>query len=69
MLVPPDDADALAAAIGGLLTDGTGRTELARRGAAVAARWPTEADSARAVAAVYRELLGASGGEAPADGR
>ena len=69
VLVPADDAVALAGAIGGLLTDETRRTELARRGAVVAGQWPTEADTARAVAAVYRELLGASGGEAPAVGR
>ena len=69
VLVPPDDADALAAAIGGLLTDETRRMELARRAAAVAAQWPTEADSARAVVAVYRGLLGASNGETPARGR
>ena len=69
VLVPSEDADALAAAISGLLTDEPRRLELARRGAAVAAKWPTEADTARAVGAVYRELLGASDGEAPATGR
>ena len=66
LLVAPDDADALAAAMGRLLTDERRRADLARRAAAVAASWPTEAEAAHAVAAVYRELIGASAGEAPA---
>lgn len=68
LLVPADDVDALVEAMGRLVTDERQRADLARRAAAVAAGWPTEADTARAVSAVYRELLGASAGEAPVSG-
>jgi glycosyltransferase involved in cell wall biosynthesis len=64
-LVPPDDVDALARALGDLLDDDDARAELGRRAAAEAATWPTETDTADAVAAVYRELLGASPGIGP----
>lgn len=58
VLVPPEDPDALAAALGRLLDDPAERTALGRRALVRAAEWP---DAARTVAAVrdtYLELLG-----------
>lgn len=58
LLVPPDDADALAAALGRLLDDPQLR---ARLGAAAAARVAAEFSAAGAterVVSVYREILG-----------
>jgi glycosyltransferase involved in cell wall biosynthesis len=57
-LVPPGDAAALAAAVGALLADPARAAALAGAGRAQAATWPDEAATARALAAVYRELLG-----------
>jgi glycosyltransferase involved in cell wall biosynthesis len=60
VLVPPDDADALDAAVVKLLDDPVTRTELAGRGRARSASWPTEQDTTDLVAAVYRELTGSA---------
>jgi glycosyltransferase involved in cell wall biosynthesis len=57
--VPPDDVDALDAAVRGLLADPTRRAALAARGRIRAAQWPTEADTVNQIRAVYGELLGA----------
>jgi glycosyltransferase involved in cell wall biosynthesis len=54
--VPPNDPDAFDAAVRRLLTDRDARADLARRGLARAATWPTEAETAARVAAVYAEL-------------
>jgi glycosyltransferase involved in cell wall biosynthesis len=61
LLVPPGDAAALAEAVGGLLADPARAAALAAAGRAQAAGWPDEAATARALAAVYRELLGPPG--------
>lgn len=55
--VPPNDPDAFDAAVRTLLGDRDARAELARRGLARAATWPTEAETAARVAAVYSELV------------
>jgi glycosyltransferase involved in cell wall biosynthesis len=67
LLVPAGDADALAAALTGVLSDPARARALVEAGSAQAARWPDEATAARRLVAVYRELLGApaSGGGAP----
>ncbi len=57
-LVPPGDADRLAARVGELLDDARLRAELADRGRARASSWPDEDESARQVVGVYRELAG-----------
>ncbi len=57
LLVPPRDVDAIDAAVQRLLDDPAERAEYARRGAARAAGWPTEADTVAQVSAVYAELL------------
>jgi glycosyltransferase involved in cell wall biosynthesis len=59
-LVPPNDLDAFDAAVRRLLDDPQARAEQARRGLARAATWPTEAETAARVAAVYAELTGVS---------
>jgi glycosyltransferase involved in cell wall biosynthesis len=56
VLVPPADAAAVARAVVDLLDDETRRDELARRGRERAAGWPDEDDTAREVAAIYRQL-------------
>ncbi len=56
LLVPPGDAAALAAAVRSLLDDPAAAAALAARGAAVAAGWPTEDDTAAQVAGVYLGL-------------
>ena len=56
MLVPAGDVDAIDAAVRDLLDDDSRRADLARRGAARAATWPTEADTVAALAALYAEL-------------
>ena len=61
VLVPPDDVDAVDAAVRRLLDDPGGRAELARRGAARAAGWPTEADTVAQVRAVHAELAARRG--------
>lgn len=58
LLIGPDDVEALDGAVRGLLEDPSARAELAGRGLAQAARWPTEADTVAQVRAVYEELLG-----------
>ncbi|WP_406043917.1 glycosyltransferase family 4 protein [Micromonospora sp. NBC_00898] len=67
VLVPPDDVDAVDAAVRELLDDGDRRAELARRGAARAATWPTEADTVAGLADLYAEL--APAGADPSTGR
>ncbi|MDX6199977.1 MAG: hypothetical protein QOJ79_3128 [Actinomycetota bacterium] len=57
VLVPPGDAVALGTAVRRLLDDPDEARAIAARGAAVAAGWPTEADTVAQVAAVYAELL------------
>ncbi|MDT7571767.1 MAG: hypothetical protein QOE05_1941 [Actinomycetota bacterium] len=57
LLVPPGDAVALGTAVRRLLDDPHAARELASRGTAVAAGWPSEADTVAQVAAVYAELL------------
>jgi glycosyltransferase involved in cell wall biosynthesis len=61
VLVAADDVDALDRAVRELLGDPRRRTELAERGRARSATWPTEDDTLAQVIAVYRELLGISG--------
>jgi glycosyltransferase involved in cell wall biosynthesis len=56
VLVPPADAAAVARAVVDLLNDETRRDELARRGRERASSWPDEDDTAREVAAIYRQL-------------
>jgi glycosyltransferase involved in cell wall biosynthesis len=56
MLIPPGDVDAVDTAVRELLDDETRRADLARRGAARAATWPTEADTVAALASLYAEL-------------
>ncbi|WP_319463093.1 glycosyltransferase family 4 protein [Micromonospora sp. RTP1Z1] len=67
VLVPPGEVDAVDAAVRELLDDGARRAELARRGAARAATWPTEADTVTTLAALYAEL--APAGADPSTGR
>ncbi|MFV2104000.1 glycosyltransferase family 4 protein [Micromonospora sp. LOL_024] len=75
LLVPPGDVDAVDAAVRGLLDDDTGRVELGRRGAARAATWPTEAETAAQLDALYAELTTGPAGpttpdaDAPSTGR
>ncbi len=57
VLVPPGDAGALGAAVRRLLDDPAEAADVAARGRAVAAGWPTEADTVEQVLGVYRELL------------
>lgn len=57
LLVPYADADALAAAVTGLLRDPGRRESLATAGRARAARLPTEDDTVAHVLSVYDELL------------
>ncbi|MEU8264776.1 glycosyltransferase family 4 protein [Micromonospora sp. NPDC048999] len=56
VLVPAGDVDAIDAAVRDLLDDDSRRADLAHRGAARAATWPTEADTVAALAALYAEL-------------
>ncbi|NES16522.1 MULTISPECIES: glycosyltransferase family 4 protein [Micromonospora] len=56
LLIPPGDVDAVDVAVRDLLDDDARRAELARRGAARAATWPTEADTVAALVDVYAEL-------------
>ena len=57
-LVPPDDVDALDAAVRELLADPELRARYAAAGRARAATWPTEADTVAQVGSVYAELTG-----------
>lgn len=56
VLVPPDDAAAVAREVSRLLDDPGRRAELARRGLRRAAEWPDEDAVAASLARVYREL-------------
>lgn len=56
LLIPAGDVDAVDAAVRDLLDDDARRADLARRGAARAATWPTEADTVAALADLYAEL-------------
>lgn len=56
-LIPPDDADALAAAIARVIEDPAYAADLARRGALRALEWPDSQASADAVIGRYREIL------------
>jgi glycosyltransferase involved in cell wall biosynthesis len=58
LLVPPDDLEALDAAVTGLLDDPAARADLAARGRERAATWPTEAATIEQVHACYTELVG-----------
>jgi len=58
-LVPPDDVDAIDAAVRELLADPELRAGYARRGPEQADTWPDEADTVEAVQAVYAEVLAA----------
>ena len=62
-LVPVGDAAALAGAVSDLLEDPARARQLAEAGARQAATWPDEAATARQLVALYRELLGAPGGD------
>jgi glycosyltransferase involved in cell wall biosynthesis len=82
VLVPPDDVDALAAAVRDLLTNPALRAEYAARGPRQAAEWPAEADTLADVRAAYASVTGSSapgfskpsegpgfgGGTAPSEG-
>jgi glycosyltransferase involved in cell wall biosynthesis len=56
LLVPAGDVDAVDAAVRSLLDDPALRADLAARGRARAATWPTEADTVADLAALYAEL-------------
>jgi glycosyltransferase involved in cell wall biosynthesis len=62
-LVPVGDAAALADAVVRVLGDAAHAAELADAGRRQAAGWPDEAAAGRRIVAVYRELLGAPGGD------
>ncbi|MEV0396936.1 glycosyltransferase family 4 protein [Polymorphospora rubra] len=72
VLVPPGDVDAVDAAVRDLLADDDRRADLGRRGRRRAETWPREADTVAALAAVYTELVPATGtgvtGRATGDG-
>jgi glycosyltransferase involved in cell wall biosynthesis len=57
VLVPPGDVAAVDRAVRDLLADDRRRVDLAQRGAAQAATWPTEADTLATVTALYAELV------------
>jgi len=59
-LVPPDDVDAVDAAVRGLLADPTRRSVLGAAGRAVAAQWPTPEQTVEQIVAVYHDLVAAS---------
>ncbi|MFB9238700.1 glycosyltransferase family 4 protein [Plantactinospora siamensis] len=61
-LVPPGDVNAVDRAVRELLADPSRRAELARRGPARAATWPTEADVVVAVSRLYAELAPVTAG-------
>lgn len=60
VLVSPGDPEAVARAVGALLDDPGERVALIERARAAAAAWPDEAEAARRVARVYREVSGSS---------
>lgn len=57
VLVDPGDPEAVARAVSALLDDPAERAALVERARAVAAHWPDEAETARRIAGVYREVL------------
>jgi glycosyltransferase involved in cell wall biosynthesis len=57
--IPPDDADALDAAVRRLLADPVVRADYAARGPRQAARWPAEQDTVADVLAAYAEVTAA----------
>jgi glycosyltransferase involved in cell wall biosynthesis len=57
VLVPPDDVDALDAAVRTLLDDEAMRARYAAAGIARAAIWPTESQTVELVRAVYADLV------------
>lgn len=63
VLVPPGDVDAIDRAVRELLADPDRLADLAARGPIRAADWPTEAQTVRAVSALYAELTTESGPE------
>jgi glycosyltransferase involved in cell wall biosynthesis len=63
LLVPPRDADAIAAALDRLLDDRELLADYGRRGPRQAATWPTEADTIAQVEGVYAELQRMAGRE------
>ena len=67
VLIPAGDVDAVDAAVRELLDDENRRADLARRAAARAATWPTEADTVAALVSVYTELAPATPGATAAD--
>ncbi|MEU5791871.1 glycosyltransferase family 4 protein [Micromonospora purpureochromogenes] len=75
VLVPAGDVDAVDAAVRALLDDESLRADLARRGAARAATWPTEEDTVAALLDLYAELgpdaagPAAPGADTPSTGR
>jgi glycosyltransferase involved in cell wall biosynthesis len=60
VLVPAGDPEAVARAVGALLDDPAERAALVERARAAAATWPDEAEAARRIARVYREVSGRS---------
>lgn len=67
VLVPPGDVDAVDRAVRELLDDESRRAELARRGTARAATWPTEEDTVATLADLYAELTADRAGPASPD--
>jgi glycosyltransferase involved in cell wall biosynthesis len=57
VLVPPGSVDEIDAAVAKLLDDAEVRRDLAARGLARAAQWPTEEQTVRRVVEVYAELV------------
>ena len=56
VLVPPEDVDALAGAVSGLLADPAARARYAAAGPRRAAGWPDEDDTVEQVLSVYRGI-------------
>jgi glycosyltransferase involved in cell wall biosynthesis len=63
VLIPPDDVDALDAAVRGLLDDPSLRERYARLGSAQAATWPDEQDTLDQVRLIYAEVTAAAYGQ------
>lgn len=61
--IPTDDDAALAAAVSALLDDRAGRDRLGAAAREWSQTWPTEADTATTLVALYVELLGHAAGE------
>ena len=65
VLVPPNDPEAVAAALERLLDDPAERDEYGKRGLRQAATWPTEADTLAQVEAIYAEFRGVARRDTP----